>query len=681
MASNKFCFPPHEGLPDLSDPSRWGLPPTLNGYIEPDLAVTTPELETGWTRSGRITYAGDTGLPQMVFQGLKHNTDNYLYLSFMVRFDTAFDTNDRIILVFHPTAPTGAGTLRSNDHRRIDIRPLTQNIGAGTAGDSADSDDLITADGVPFRVRTNRREQGITYYKFNSANSIWNSTPAINNITIRVRSWEPAISGPGTTNNHNWSVEIKLPTRKALAAHSSDPSGDNWIDFTNNFGFYFNVIRLCSGCASSLGTASNSQYAWPPADYMTGRGLIVDGPGGPIAIEQHLTTGADGAPTAEANWPDWLGEGVIGGGIGSCRGVRFANGVNSIGIINPANPLGPLGARVNAAAGVTNTFGARITNDDTNPADQVKATFRIARWGVGPGSHTQWPMIPATINGLPAPAPDNRNPTDTVNLTAFGTPGASAELRTKWGLNAAERSDFAGFGGDRCLWVLLDSGASVNFTESSVRRNLSFINLSAQEIPAAISGKWEPVPADGQHNFLLLVSQRLIVSTSYDRLKTGKSQTRLAADGERRVTPEDIEKTISWLEAEILRKYRLEDSRETRSTWLVINNAYRETNYTLTLDGIQHRLFEPAGSFGYVAEHIGEVREWKYKISGGPELTTLSEAEGAYSIRVPHNGEVVIKTHLEAVEQQQLWSNSCLTMILWPFLLITKVIRKLLGLP
>jgi hypothetical protein len=646
----KFCFPPHEGLPDLFDPTQWGLPPTVDGYVEPDLGVTTQELETGWTRAGRITYVGDAGLPTMVFQGLKHNSQNYLYLSFMVRFDTSFSTNDRIVLVFHPSVTN----VRSTSHRRIDIRPLTATTGAGTPGDGGP--EVITADATPYRIRNNRPEQGVSYYKYNTGANTWDAT-TVNNVTIRVRSWEPQAGGAG--NDHNWSVEIKLPMTTALG-------GANWIDLTNNFGFYFDLIRVCSSatCTSTLGSATNSQYTFPRANYATGQGLIVDPSGGPVALEQHLTNLAD--PAAEANWPSWLGEGVVGVGPGSCQGVRFIDGTSGIGTTTSAPLVGSLLSTVDTAVGTTNTFAARLINEMTTPADLVRATFRIAKWGIGAGSPTSWELVPTNRNtNASPPAPDNVNPT-AANPPNIGASGGTAELRVKWGFNAAQHTEAQGFSSDRCLWVLLDSASptGVYFSESSVRRNLSFINLSEHDAPAAINGDWAPPPPGGKHRFLLVVSKRQIVSTSYDRqkvpttpdkpptqpdLRANDAYVANAVAGPRRpADPRDVERTLGWLEKRILDRYREIAGRETVSTWIVVNNAYRETTHKLTLDGMETQVFEPAGSFGYAAEHIGPATDLKYDVTGGPELKPSPQGEDAYTIDVPHKGEVIIKTRLEA---------------------------------
>jgi hypothetical protein len=649
-----FAFPPHEGLPDLIDPTKWGRPPTIDGYIEPDIGVTTNELEAGWTRCGRITYVGDSGQPTMVFQGLKDNSADYLYLSFLVRFDTSFSTLDRIILLFHPTV----SSVKTNNHRRIDISPLTATTGAGIPGDAAQpgDDDGLRAGTSGYVIRTNRLQQGVNYYKYHLPTSMADTErwdPAtFNDVTIRVRSWEPTSGSTGA--DHNWSVEIKLPITA---------SGD-WAGLTTNFGFYFNVIRVCSSstCVSHFDGANTSQYTWPRANYGSRVGLLVD-PVDPMApvptITEHLVNHS--SDPDETHWPDWLGQGIIGAPASAGRGVRFIDGTSGIGTTTTAPLTGTLQSTVDTAVGATNTFAARIINEMGRSANQVKATFRIANWGIG---GTTWPKIPTNLNKTPA-TPTN----PTVPIPSIAALGGTAELRMQWGLDAPQHAAAAAmpFGSDRCLWVQLDSDdvLGVDFSEASIRRNLSFINLSTHDAPAAISGDWDPAPPGGKHRIVLLVSKREILSTNYSRLQSGPNDPPTRPPGgvsnaayNREAgppDPRDVERTLSPLEKSILDRYRSLKG-QPASTWLVFNNAYRETQHTLTLDGVKTKLYEPIGGFGYVAEHLGPTADFNYDITGGAELKKMGQ--DAYVIEVPHKGEVIIHTRLEAVEP-----NGCLALI------------------
>ncbi len=691
MSADTFCFPLHEGLPDLATDGtvrRWGVPPTIDGYVEPDLGVTPtpPEVEeTGWTRSGRLTYVADAGEPQVNFQGLKHRADPFIYLSFVVRSDTMLDPNHRIILVFRKTYPLPGPMDPPAEYRRIDIRPHP--------------------------VQANRDPQIVEYYKFNNTTSAWDPNP-ITNVANMINQIKV---GVGT--NGNWSVEIRLPTTTG-----ANSGGTDWIDLdtVNGFGFYFNLIRFCTGTScvwdlDDIGTGGNCmQYTWPRADYGSKIGfhidpnpalsyqnpLIVDPPGVPIppTIQNHLTT-ATNVPD-EANWPDWLGKGILGTDP-SCRGVRFENGPNSIGVVvktNSTPPIlaDPLGSTVDVRP-VTplpiNNFVARVVNDGPTDADGVQATFRIAKWGIGPSVFTTWPKVP-TSN---ATSPNDQNPTASMIITAPIIPaliGPTQQFVMQWGASAADRVSpglaSSGSGNDRCLWVQLDSGSvsgtlagtstGVNFTESSVRRNMNFIYVSVQDKEAEISGRWEPKPEGDRHQFVLVVSQRVLDVAVLARLggqasPSSKAASQLSKDGEPYSQERVAERRLSGLEQELLRWVGEIKGQRPRSIWVVINHAFRRTSYTLTVDKVRHRIYEPAGSFGYYAQHIGPVREREYKIytaRGGPKLTMLSK-DGIYSVHVPYQGAVTIRTRLETVGPGWRWW-------LWFLVnLIRRVVDALLG--
>jgi hypothetical protein len=265
----------------------------------------------------------------------------------------------------------------------------------------------------------------------------------------------------------------------------------------------------------------------------------------------------------------------------------------------------------------------------------------------------------------------------------------------QWGLTPAQRTDAQAvlYGSDRCLWVLLSSDdlVGVDFSESSVRRNLSFVNLSTHDSPATVSGDWDPKPPSGDHRIVILVSRREIISTNYPRLQTrvpdqppgGQPPGGLGVaggavkpkgviggnggdgdggngDGEGPPTPPnpvDVERTLQPIEKAILDRYRSLKGTPA-STWLVFNNAYRQTQYKLTLDGQKTTVYEPVGGFGYVGEHLGPTTPFNYGISGGgPRLKRVGQ--DAYAIDVPHKGEVIVQTRLEAVEHKGCWAQIC----------------------
>src|SRR4029079_9246349 len=125
----------------------------------------------------------------------------------------------------------------------------------------------------------------------------------------------------------------------------------------------------------------------------------------------------------------WLGEAIVGSPASAGRGVRFIDGTSGIGTTTNPPLNGTLNSTVDtrSGAGFTNTFAARIINEMTTPADKIKATFRIANWGVG---GTTWPEIPNNIFDGSVPA-GNTNPTAPATAIA---PGGQKELQLQWGL-------------------------------------------------------------------------------------------------------------------------------------------------------------------------------------------------------------------------------------------------------
>ncbi|MBN2003390.1 MAG: hypothetical protein JXA21_08550 [Anaerolineae bacterium] len=665
MCDNRLCFPKHEGLPH-----HGGLPPTVDGYIEPELDLTTSELETGWVRSTRLTYVGEAGLDLMTFQGLMHNEDDYIYLSFRTRCDNAFDLNDAIVLVFDPDFDHGAAPedrVKTGDERRIDIFPLTS-IGAGEVGDTADPHD----DPDPSKnLRTNRPPHKVDYYKWNTGTSSWTMILAPAGVEIKVRSWWDNAS----SDDKNWCVEIKLPT---TAAEDSD-----WVDLGTSLGFYFDVIRVCGTeeCSDDeLGDFFTSQFTWPGANYGTGHGLIRDPDTGPLpSLADHPI------PVA------YLGEAIL-GTTADCRGVRFADGCNGIGVMTEAVgqliPLAdladgtiPLG---NEISGVDlNKFVARLVNDATADATDVHATFRIANWGVGPGTSGTWD--PVTVCTDPPHDPNNANPTQTPDAIPggpAGTGGPITALTMDWKLNNLEKAQYddGKFDDHQCILVKLHSDHSVDFVESSMRRNLNFVDLSTYQKNAEISGKGYPDPpdGDGQHDFVLVVNQRRLVAHQTEA--QNKVSTQATSFYTKRAPGLQKHRALTGFSAlqDILLEWwgKLSKTlfKQPVHTWIWVLNAYRRTEYTLTLGEKPYRVYQPTGAFGYNARHVGRIKEWKYEVTG---VEKQPGVENRFHLRVPHDEVASIGTRMEVVEAKDLRWLSVLVLVL--IIAIIIAIRLLLG--
>jgi hypothetical protein len=619
--SAKICFRNHVGLPGQPNP------PTIDGFIEPEDFVeagfgTTPsQVDTGWTGAARITYVADTAVgavrPLTVFQGLKDNSQNFIYLSFVVRRDTQFNDNDCIVLVLRPSFPS-PGDAKDGSERRIHIFPNSEGI--GVVGSSP-----------------NNNPNNTEYYRWNSGTSSWQNMGAgsVSNVTIKCLSWDLGV------NNKNWSVEVQLPTTIA-------GGGANWIDLTTSFGFYYNVIRLCTGTECSFNPTpfdgGSFQFTWPRANYMTGDGLIT----GVNSLEQ--------APIPL----NWLGQAFLGNvaGCTGVEGVKFQDGANSIGVLSG-------GVITNQIEKFTpNSFVARVINTALTPAQNVQASFRIANWGIGAGDNNKWNLVPATSGTNPS----------TPTLIAAG--GAPIDLTMQWKLSPAEQNLYAQpptpahpLDSHQCIWVLLDSVQAVDFVESSMRRNCNFVSLSEHEQAAEISGDGYPSPPDGavDQEMVLIVSQmrrgRLVRKDesknfnqrSSERLTTGKS----FSAGTSFRDPSGILGYLSVLLRNVITGFTVVYD------WIWVTDGYRKTEFELTVDGKRHRIYEPVGAFGYIAEHEGLVSGWDQSVTPGPNDVPRFGLAGpdAYLIRVPHGGKAQIFTRLKAEEFKIPWW-------LWPFLIL-----------
>lgn len=492
---DKLCFPPHEGLPH-----HGSQPPTIDGYVERVIGVTTSELETGWVRSSLVSYSGGSGIPAMVFQGLRHNSEPYIYLSFVVQFDPNFDDDDAVVLVFRPNFTPGVPT-HTAEERRIDIYPVWANVGAvNGAADGTPASLEDTPGGIPpgvnYHIRTARKPRITNYFKWDVGTSRYVSINPPSNIDIKVRSWDP---GAATGTDKNWSIEIKLPITK----NPVSGGGTDWIDFANNFSFYFNVIRVCGSTLCSNGNIpieefASNQFTWPRSTTTTPR-YIQDPPSGPLPAFKDYEI-----------QPEWLGEAVLGGSPG-CRGVKFQGGYYGIGVRNSSNPTGPLSFAIDANS--ANTFVARLVNDGGAPAPGVRAEFRIANWGIGGAAPGVWDKITATGGTI--------NPTARIPIPIGATP---TELTMDWTLSPTEKARYCdssvrncpagSLSAHQCILVLLDSDQNAEFTDSSVHNNFNFIGLSSHSEVAEISGKGWGAPPGGRttHDFFLTVNQRFLLS-------------------------------------------------------------------------------------------------------------------------------------------------------------------------
>ncbi|AEJ00882.1 hypothetical protein Nit79A3_1019 [Nitrosomonas sp. Is79A3] len=625
--AEKLGFPPYQGLPfDYRAPD-------IDGFAEWEIGVPDPLIESGWVGCTRLTYAGASGVPVVSFQALKDsNSNDFIYLSFVVRFDLQFNDKDAIILVLQPnfnTAEHGVGT------RRILIRPNIEPIGAG-AGDNPQNlnpDKILTVPGkdggtVSIPIRTNRKAVTI-FSKFvagvggNPAS--WEDVVVpIQNVEIKARSWD---LGDG---DRDWSVEIKLPATVAKG-------GTDWITLNPaGFGLYFNVLRF-STAPATLTFAVLTEFSWP-------RGHVIsdNDPDGPYQSLNDIMI-----PAAR------MGQGILGAGTG----VYFDGGWNSIGVLSGGVVTGTIDATLNTV----NTLVAKLKNDSTtDDALRVNATFRLADFGIGPNPNANgsWGKIDPAASATPGP--NNKNPTDRVTVLKNN---GTTQLQMDWKIDQGVRDKYEFHGGDQCLLVELDSDQNAAFRESSYRRNLAFANLSEVKREVVVSGEdYGPSPAgETDHEFLLVTSHRFLSSTlAYDGWMPKKQQPDDNPDvrlkGRIRETREGSHgqwgQTATSLAGAIFERWG--SSNEPMSTWVSVTSAFRRTGQTLTLGDTSYSIFEEADSYSHVLSHEGPVKRWEYSLTGDA-LTPIASDGKINLVRVPVDGKTVLKVKYEAVTEDGFW--------------------------
>jgi hypothetical protein len=594
--------------------------PTVDGFVYPDAGITTNETEPGYVRGSRMTFGG-SGFPPVIFQGVKNG--NSLHLAFMCRGDLSFDAEDVVVVALGPSQNPAQGSVR-----RIDIFPVFEAVGASgtnpaTGGPDGSPDDVPA--GVPlgsnYFIRTGRAPAKLHFYKGQTSGAPWSpytpashtpSTPPTGPYQASVRSWQPPVAS--APNEYAWSVELKIPINKATG-------GADWIDLNDGFGLYFNVIRL--GKVAASGTTPSQ--TWYSTQFRF-----------PQQVSGNVLTGI--LDSTIAINPAWYGKGLI-PALQSPPNSNVGEGVRIMGDIALWTPL--IGRR--AAGSSTTTLGHTISGtqnnelvalvENTSPTDVangVTAEFRFANWGLGAANFHAWAKPP----GL------TPNPSNAKNLPVSTDPASkNVPLVSNWPATSVP-SEYKDPYDHQCVWVQLNSTSSVNFTQSSARRNMDFINLSEEERLADISGVGYPTPAGGgtRHEFLLFTRARKIPlpPRSGDVLL---ESLRSAFAGS------DMESVVPAPGAGAGPMTHVPPRADVYYVW--ITEGYRRTGETLQIGSkVAEILDGTPGAFGYVAQHTGvnDELEWEF---AGPRLRLLGD--GVYSIPVPHNGKVTINTKVRTV--------------------------------
>jgi hypothetical protein len=551
IPTENMCFPPCRGVPGSPNP------PTIDGIVQEDV---------GWRGAYRITFGNGTNSPHMACQALKDNSDNYVYLSFEVRNDPTFDDNDVIVINFRPDVTNGSLT---ND-RKIVIYPICGDIGAGGQTCSINTPD----------DKINQLPRQLKFYK-NSAGWIEIPSGQVANVEAKVSSYTDG-------NTKAWNVELKLPT-------SISSGGSQWVNFKDEFLFYFNVIRV-SGTDNTV-----SEFRWP------GNSPLTNGD-----INSYPFYPWEWGKASKSN-------------SATCNGV-FLNNYSDIGTTNipssrivytvPSNTL-------------TNTFYANVRNNTEiggvpQPAEDVFVRFRIANWGI-PGP-TDWTDIPALNPACPNVI---SNPTCLNNIPA-GTstsPGITT-FNFDWKIPDSEIPNYQ-TNPHQCILVELDSKSNTILSTKSIYRNMDFVQASSFTRSAKISAK------------------------GYGHITEGFSDQQFALHVAAKTQIYDDGNSIDTLTFSNLLQQKKFDKKKPSSIFNYTVHGYRYTGRFIIINEKKYAIVDPVGSFGYVVNHIGPVKEWKYKLTGCETIRP-----NIYKLNIPFEEKATVITEIEPISYNKKWSLS-----------------------
>jgi hypothetical protein len=516
----------------LAFPKKAANPPDAsNGVITGD---------AGWNFSRKIEYLdGTTPYLTMRYLVLDDGTDKDLYLSFEVS-DNSTAKDDYIILGFRPDS-SALNADRQND--RIII--------FNTFDDS-------------FTILGN--SAGWTTTGYSLANPV-----------------KKTVYGTG-----KWTAELKIPLKNTATS-----GGTGWINVTDGFLFYINVIRTQAG-------PTTDQLSWPR--------LATGAPLNPV-------TGVIAEfPYSPAEWGRATSSTTTSGG-----GV-YLNG-NDTGTTNADSS--------HIVFGAPNTFFADVRNNTTMdtvavPVSGITAQIRIAQWGFGTGTTTiaSWPD-PVTIdaNGV-------------HNYTQSWTP-----TDTRYQTNCHQ-----------CIWVDLAGPADVYFTTPTRQKNMDFVSSATPDVhtcppPPVPSGSPPPMdgnavigdegegdPPDGEEEQEIVVE----VNTEEHTQVFGKFED---------VTPAKLPPWARTYYEGVAAAF----GQPAGTTWSYIKwiaSGHVFTGEYITINGEKRKLYRPLGSFGYVMEHRGPVAGWREGITGD---AVERIGPSTYRIRLPKDSRTGVKVEIKPI--------------------------------
>jgi len=591
--------------------------PVIDGLVDYDYLPFDPAdpFESGYVNGSRLTFEGGS-LARVIFQGVRQApvgpVPDRIVMGFFCRFDNSFDAQDFIAIAVR-------SHFASGNARLIAIHPNIAGLGADAGAGAGPNH--IKRDVPPTGGRLN-------FWQGSDGN--WTPIASPASVDVKLRSWIPNRPN-GAPDEVAWSVEISMPRA----------AGGDWIDINDDFGLYFNVVRTFQPGNMAVQSAFPTTAADLPED--PGPGFVV---------------------------PQW-GHGLIPAiqvpaGKNTGVGVRFKNGWQGVGRRTLGDMTTSLTGTIEGPAGISdNELVAFIENTGEVAANDITAEFRFANWGLPAATFPAWDLAAGLVPnptprriGIEPPAFD-----PPVNLAATLQPTmpTSATLHSPWP-RLSVPVEYANHK-HQCLWVQLNSATTVNFTQSSVRRNMDFDHFSDIDREAEVSGEGYPEPADGSdaHDFVIQTYCRAI---NVAELLTGKQ-----------VDPE----AQALIEGAIAQAPRGDFNADVPPTsthggggssikntviYVWVAQGYRRTGSFIKIKGqVFENLDHTPGQFGIAASHQGLSDPFHYALNG-PGLVQYEP--GTYGLKVPHKGRTRIQIRLGADSQGPGGDRSDVPKAPWP---------------
>ncbi len=530
-------------------------PPAIDGIVSEDLGTMVPDVS--WSGATQIDY-GDGTNRDVAISALNSpdaSSNRSLYFAFQVRNDPNLDSQDFVLLAFRGPN-SGTTPNQSSDFQEGDVVIIIYPMPAGTISPGSD----LIPDLIQFY-----RYQGGTWALAGTGAAALSGFDAKSHVLP-----------PGAL--RAWDLEMRVPMND-----QSSTDAVTWPDLKNNFLFYCNVGRVDASSGIAV------EFTWPRDAPDLDHDVL--GPG--------LLSPSDWS--AATTDPGALGRGVY---IASPMDIGvLKNGVLSNQIVHPG----------------ANRFQATISNSslettpgDTSPtgvaATNVKATFRIARWGTN-FSNPQWSAIPpdpgssnpAIVSSIPAPASPSNPGTEDVGFEAGNLDVPSGVTH-------------------QCMFVELTSNGNARIVNSKVYRNMTYVDGSRFEDKARLTLPGVLTPPVGRD------FERLFIRISTQSFDRDLRPQRASANRKPPLTPVS---SLVW-----------------------IAHTYRDTGSHLIIRGKSFRVVQPAGSFGYIVRHEGDASHWVFELKGANKIGTNFYQYDIPLSRLRANAPEIVGPVIEPVDRK-----------------------------